>query len=119
VTPSAKLTWFDRSARTLNEIGEVRRYIQIALAPDGPNVATAEEEPGISFSVFQIEPARNIHTRLTTGGHYDPVWSPDGREIAFASEGRVFQRKSISAGRRPLSLQGCSVSKIGRTTAVS
>ena len=45
VTPPARLTWFDRSGRKLNEIGEVRRYVQIALAPDGRNVAATEEEP--------------------------------------------------------------------------
>ena len=93
VTPLARLTWFDRSGRKLNEIGEVRRYSQIALAPDGRNVAATEEEPEISFSVFLIELARNIHTRLTTGGHYDAVWSPDSREIAFVSKEGLSKRR--------------------------
>ena len=39
VTPLARLTWFDSRGRKLHEIGEVRRYTHIALAPDGRNVA--------------------------------------------------------------------------------
>ena len=93
VTPPGRLTWFDRSGRKLNEIGEVRRYTQIAIAPDGRNVATTEEEPIIGFSVFLIEPIRNLHTRLTTGGRYDPVWSPDSREVAFISEERLSKQR--------------------------
>jgi hypothetical protein len=93
VTPYSRLTWVDRRGRRLKEIGESRRYAQIALAPDGRNVLATEEEPGINFSVFLIELTRNIRTRLTKGGRYDPVWSPDSREVAFVSEEHLSRRR--------------------------
>ena len=69
--------------------------------------------------MFLIELTRNIHTRLTTGGHYDPVWSPDSREVAFVSEEACPSGGSINARRRRFSIQESWASKIGRTTAVS
>ena len=106
VTPPARLTWFDRSGRKLHEIGEVRRYVQIALAPDGRHVVATEEESRISFSVFLIELDPEYPRRLTTGRADDPVWSPDSREVAFSGRGGAYSsEESIKAVARRYSTQ--------------
>ena len=96
--PPARLTWFDRSGRKLNEIGDVRRYYQIALAPDGQRVVAGEVDTRSGSSLFLIELTRNIHARLTTGDQpeSDPVWSPDSREVAFNCRGRCVQAENRS-----------------------
>jgi eukaryotic-like serine/threonine-protein kinase len=100
----ARLTWFDRNGRKLNEIGEVHPYSQIALARDAQRaVAEAEDTRGLVL----IELTRNTHTRLTTSddSESDPVWSPDSREVAFSSPsaGRgVFRQRIDQSGRTTL-----------------
>ena len=41
-TPSANLTWFDRTGRILGSTGEAAEYIAIALAPDEQRVVATE-----------------------------------------------------------------------------
>ena len=54
--PPARLTWFDRNGRKLSEVGDVRRYNQIALAPDAQRaVAEGEDTRGLVL----IELTRN------------------------------------------------------------
>jgi Tol biopolymer transport system component len=96
ILAAGRLIWFDRDGRRLNEIGDVRRYYQIALAPDGQRVVAGELDTRSGSSLFLIEPTRNIHARLTMGDQPEtnPVWSPDSREVAFnGGDGDVFKRR--------------------------
>jgi Tol biopolymer transport system component len=94
VTRPARLTWYGRNGQALSEVGDVRQYIQVALSPDGQRVVAEESDPRIGIALFVIELARSIHTRLTTGdqGEGGAIWSPDSREVAFASTGGVYKR---------------------------
>jgi eukaryotic-like serine/threonine-protein kinase len=102
--PPSRLSWFDRSGRKLNEVGDVRPYYQIALAPDGQRVVAGEIDTRSGGSLFIVELTRNIHARLTTGdlSENDPVWSPDSREIAFNGGAGVFKRRIDQNGRTTL-----------------
>jgi eukaryotic-like serine/threonine-protein kinase len=96
IFPPGRLTWFDRDGRKLKEISDVRRYYQIALAPDGQRVVAGELDTRGGSSLFLIELTRNIHARLTMGDRLEtnPVWSPDSREVAFnGGDGGVFKRR--------------------------
>jgi eukaryotic-like serine/threonine-protein kinase len=100
LTPSATLTWVDRSGRTLGSTPEAAEYIAIALAPDEQRVVATESGDRLTL----IELTRPIHTRLTPGNQseFDSVWSPDSREVAFVSEGGLFTRRVDQDGRTPL-----------------
>ena len=77
---TSRLSWRGRDGRSLGELGEERRYGQIALSPDGTRVAaqvTGSGEP----EIWIIDVARGIAKPLTTGRNL--VWSPDGRELAL------------------------------------
>jgi dipeptidyl aminopeptidase/acylaminoacyl peptidase len=103
VQPPGRLIWFDRDGRKLNEIGDIRQYYQIALAPDGQRAVAGEGDSRSGSGLFLIEFTRRIHARLTTGdsGESDPVWSPDSREVAF-NGGGVFKRRIDQSGRTTL-----------------
>jgi len=103
-TPSARLTWFNRTGRTLGTVAEAAPYVGIALAPDEQRVAATEVDAGRD-RVSLTDLTRPIHARLTTGnqpGEADPVWSPDSRELAFQSEGSLFIRRIDQDGRTTL-----------------
>jgi Tol biopolymer transport system component len=83
-TRGFELTWLDRQGAKLRTVGQPERYRQIALAPDEGRVA-AEISDGGASDIWTIDLARGVATRLTSGpgDKYNPVWSPDGRDLAF------------------------------------
>lgn len=76
---------FDRSGRKIGDIGEAADFTSLSLSPDGTRIAT--EIVGAMTDVWVYEVARGVRTRLTfqDGSDLSPIWSPDGKEIAYAA----------------------------------
>jgi Tol biopolymer transport system component len=54
------------------------------LSPDGRYLAVEIEGPNHDFYVYDF--ARSVLTKMTTDGqNHDPVWTPDGKRLAFRS----------------------------------
>ncbi len=82
-------------------------YGQVAISPDGSGVAWQETtRPGgfahpMPESALYVQRGLNAPVRLTAGdGHTfydesDPVWSPDGRTIAFISNAPTKKQKQL------------------------
>jgi len=91
--------WMSRDGKVLGEAGPEDTYLSIALSPDLSRLAMthADSTSGRSSNVdiWLREFARGIMTRLTFNAADDryPVWSPDGKQVAFASnrEAGIFQ----------------------------
>jgi Tol biopolymer transport system component len=85
---SRQLAWIDREGKTLSTLEELGRYNQVKLSPDATRVVTSrtELETGNFADLWITDLATETSTKFTFGGgaNIQPVWSPDGRYIAWA-----------------------------------
>jgi Tol biopolymer transport system component len=86
---NSRLTWFNRSGEEQGTLGAPADLIQPRISPQGDRVAFAapDRQTG-NRDVWYFEIDRGIRARLTThvAADWFPVWSPDGRQLLFASE---------------------------------
>jgi Tol biopolymer transport system component/predicted Ser/Thr protein kinase len=107
-----QLVWLDRTGKPLGTVGEPGRLRVPSLSPDDKQVAVSRFDPKArNYDLWIIELGRGISTRFTFDPKDDsnPVWSPDGRNIAFSSnrEGvsNLYRKRSSGAGKDELLLK--------------
>jgi DNA-binding winged helix-turn-helix (wHTH) protein/Tol biopolymer transport system component len=103
----ANLTWFDRAGRTLESVGPFPfdRFIDFELSPDATRVAFAAVTQPFANDVWVFDLTKGHSTQLTfnSASNRRPMWSPDGRRLAFASmrrDGAGFYQKMVT-GQEP------------------
>jgi len=92
------LTWFARDGTTQGTLGTPGDYIQVRLSPSGDRVAYSKpDDRSGNRDIWYIDLARGISVPVTDNGANDwfPVWSPNGKELLFASD------RGSGAGSRP------------------
>jgi len=84
-----RLTWFDRSGKRLGMVGDAGDLNGVQFSPDYKAVAVfARDASGGNTDIWLYDVLRALRTtRFTSDPATDraPVWSPDGRTIAFES----------------------------------
>ena len=83
-----ELAWVDRTGRRLRTEGDPATYTDLALSPDGESLAYGAVDPKAGTQDLWVRDlARGVTSRLTFTDENEimPVWSPDGRHIAFAA----------------------------------
>ena len=78
------LVWVDRQGAVEPLAAPPRPYDDPRLSPDGQRVAFETEVPTYDIWIYHIP--RETLTRLTfEGANLDPLWTPDGKRVTFAS----------------------------------
>ena len=82
----AELKIFDRNGNVLGTPGPLAAYTAPRFSPDGKSIAVTVSDPKSGSTNIWIYPtARGQPVRFTFGPDvWWPVWSPDGRELAYA-----------------------------------
>jgi Tol biopolymer transport system component len=80
-----KLIWFDRQGKVEALPAPLRAYADPQLSPDGRHLAVAIVS-GRNSAVWTYDIERNSLNRLTFDISISPLWSPDGKRIAFLGQ---------------------------------
>jgi Tol biopolymer transport system component len=86
-----QLTWVDRRGAPLGAIGSPAQYMDFALSTDETRVAVTRVDPRTGISgIWLIDTVQGRASPFTfdPSSEQMPLWSPDGREIIYASNSR-------------------------------
>lgn len=102
---------FDRQGTILSQIGEPGLYSQPAFSPDGTRIAVIKTERDSGNSavwVFDISTSKATPVTSDAEQNSSPVWSPDGKQIAYVSASAtgnvssLYRKASDGSGREEL-----------------
>jgi Tol biopolymer transport system component len=108
-----RLTWFDRSGKEQETVGPSGDINDIVLSRDDKRLAMQRLDAGNS-DIWLMDLARGVPSRFTFDPASDdnPVWSPDGNQVMFSSEGakgdvtlNLYRKVSSGAGTQELHLK--------------
>jgi Tol biopolymer transport system component len=83
---NSRLVWATRDGNLTPVPVETGMYLAPSLSPDGTRLAIGHDSAG-NPDIWLVDLIRSVPTRLTFDPAFDiyPVWSPDGKQIAFGS----------------------------------
>jgi Tol biopolymer transport system component len=84
----SELVFVDRTGNKIKSVGQLGKYIDIAISPDETRIAySALDEGSSNADIWIYDLKRNVPTRLTFDPASDrkPIWSPDGQQVYFSS----------------------------------
>jgi len=113
-TAQVQLNWYDRSGHVVSRIGQrdwflPGEYQDLALSPDGSRLAYSRPSATAGWQIWVLDLSRGTQSRVTflAEGARSPVWSPDGRVLAFSAMvgGGVFVQE-LQEGAKPVQVVG-------------
>ena len=106
-----ELGWFDRSGKRLSQLPPAAVGNSPNLSPDGRFAAVGNINAPGNRDIQLVDLVRGVSTRFTFApGSLGPVWSPDGRYVAFQSapggKPGIYLKDANGAGQEQLLLPG-------------
>ena len=91
----ARMIIVDRQGKVLDFLGDIIEHFWMRISPEGKRVILGIFEPkSRTQNLWMYDLARGSRSRFTSGlaSDVNPVWSPDGKKIAYSSiSGRDFR----------------------------
>ena len=122
---NVQLAWLDRKGSASQKIGEPGKIGSLSLSPDESQIALFRSDTNVVLSGVAVSgdiwllDLRNIEARLTTGQGVQvpvgdgPVWSPDSKQLAYASGTKLYMKDVSGASDAKL------VKDVGQAAAVT
>ena len=83
-----QLTVFDRAGKVVSTVGQPGLYVQPNLSPDGKRVVLMRNDPqtgNVDIWTSIWRPATATPITNDTPPENAPIWSPDGKQVAYVS----------------------------------
>jgi hypothetical protein len=96
-----QLTWFDLDGKELGKVGEPGPFFGLELDPSGQRAVAVIRGERLDLGMYDL--ARGVGSRFTFGPDqaFFPIWSPDGRQVAYASLARSIFVKAADGASEP------------------
>ena len=110
------LSWIDRRGNMKQLLDRARAYYGATISPDGQKIVTTIQAANDDIWICHI--VRGTLTRFTFGGgnHAFPIWSPDGKYIAYIAEkgasSDIFRKTWDGSGAEERLTSGLSASAL-------
>jgi serine/threonine protein kinase len=87
-TRFARLQWFDRTGKPLDEIGEPGVFWGLALSPDEKRVALTLHDAQLGRDLWTVDLSTGVRTRVTfdPANDDDAAWTAGGQALSFWSD---------------------------------
>ena len=99
-----QLTWFDLEGKPLGKVGEPAVFwLTLVVSPDGRRAVSAVRHRDGGSDLWMYDLARGVGSRFTLGetNALMPVWSPDGREVAYCDGAGALYSKPVDGTSPP------------------
>ena len=85
VSGGIPISWMDRAGKVTPMRTARAPWLNVRFSPDGQRLAFQSQSSEVDIWIYEW--ARDSTSRLTSdrGSDSDPVWTPDGRRVTFAS----------------------------------
>jgi Tol biopolymer transport system component len=107
------LTWVTRAGRPTGTLGQTGVHFDPMVSRDGNMVILEKHDrERASGDIWTIDLRRGAFSRLTTAPGFEttPVWSPDGRRVAYASDQgtlpKIYVRNASGTGAEEVLVPG-------------
>ena len=124
-----QLTWYNRQGEVVGRPGERAPYGTMKVSPDGSKAVVVQNDPRQpgNADLWIVDLTSGTSTRFTFDPATDsqPVWSPDGRSVAWMSnrggQWGLYRKAADGSGNDELlaAPKKSRISPIGRTTGSS